>query len=94
MSATKHLQKHRISIIIITTAPADGLTVIMVTHDLDTVVELSTQVAVLADKRVVAYAPLAEVVQVPHPFIEQYFHGTRGERALTALGSANAAAVD
>ncbi len=62
-----------------------GLTVIMVTHDLDTVVELSTQVAVLADKRVVICAPLAEVVEVQHPFIREYFHGKRGERALTAL---------
>lgn len=63
-----------------------GLTVIMVTHDLDTVVELSTQVAVLADKRVVICAPLDQVVAYKHPFIEEYFHGKRGERALTALG--------
>lgn len=62
-----------------------GLTVIMVTHDLDTVVELSTQVAVLADKRVVICAPLDQVAAYPHPFIEEYFHGKRGERALTAL---------
>ncbi len=62
-----------------------GLTVIMVTHDLDTVVELSTQVAVLADKRVVICAPLPQVVAFEHPFIEEYFHGKRGERALTAM---------
>ncbi|MEO8249612.1 MAG: ATP-binding cassette domain-containing protein [Burkholderiales bacterium] len=67
-----------------------GLTVIMVTHDLDTVVELSTKVAVLADKRVLVNAPLAEVAAVKHPFIEEYFHGTRGERALTALAQPQA----
>jgi phospholipid/cholesterol/gamma-HCH transport system ATP-binding protein len=57
------------------------LTVIMVTHDLDTLLGLSTHVAVLADKRVIAYGSPEEVAQVPHPFIEQFFQGARGERA-------------
>jgi phospholipid/cholesterol/gamma-HCH transport system ATP-binding protein len=58
-----------------------GLTVIMVTHDLDTLLGLSTHVAVLADKRVIAFGPPEEVTQVPHPFIEQFFQGARAERA-------------
>ena len=67
------------------------LTVIMVTHDLDTVVELSTSVAVLADKRVIVNSPLSEVTKVHHPFIEEYFLGSRGKRALTALADAEPA---
>lgn len=57
------------------------LTVIMVTHDLDTLLGLSTHVAVLADKRVIAYAPPQEVAEMPHPFIEEFFQGVRGQRA-------------
>lgn len=61
------------------------LTVVMVTHDLDTLVALSDRVAVLADHKVLAAAPLAEVVKVDHPFIREYFHGERAQRALQAL---------
>lgn len=57
------------------------LTVIMVTHDLDTLLGLSTHVAVLADKRVIAYGPPQEVAAMPHPFIEEFFRGARGQRA-------------
>jgi phospholipid/cholesterol/gamma-HCH transport system ATP-binding protein len=61
------------------------LSVVMVTHDLDTLVALADRVAVLADQRVIAAAPLFEVVQVNHPFIRTYFLGSRGRRALSAL---------
>ena len=57
------------------------LTVIMVTHDLDTLLGLSTDVAVLADRRVIAFGPPQEVAQMSHPFIEQFFQGARGQRA-------------
>lgn len=60
-------------------------TVLMVTHDLDTLVDISTKVAVLADKKVVAYGTTAEVVAVKHPFIREYFGGGRAQRALSAL---------
>ena len=62
-----------------------GLTVVMVTHDLDTMVALSTRVAVLADRRVLVAAPVEEAVAVDHPFIREYFLGRRGRRALQAL---------
>jgi phospholipid/cholesterol/gamma-HCH transport system ATP-binding protein len=62
-----------------------GLTVVMVTHDLDTLLELSTRVAVLADQRVVVAGPAREVVATPHPFIQKYFLGGRGKRALSIL---------
>jgi phospholipid/cholesterol/gamma-HCH transport system ATP-binding protein len=62
-----------------------GLTVVMVTHDLDTLFELSTRIAVLAEKHVVALGPTREVLKVDHPFIKQFFLGERGQRALEVL---------
>ncbi|KUY48043.1 MULTISPECIES: ABC transporter ATP-binding protein [unclassified Burkholderia] len=62
-----------------------GLTVVMVTHDLDTMVALSTRVAVLADRKVLVAAPVEEAANVDHPFIHEYFLGLRGRRALQAL---------
>jgi phospholipid/cholesterol/gamma-HCH transport system ATP-binding protein len=61
-----------------------GFTVVMVTHDLDTLVSLSDRIAVLADQRVLAYGPLEEVVRMDHPFIRSFFLGDRGLRALSA----------
>jgi phospholipid/cholesterol/gamma-HCH transport system ATP-binding protein len=58
------------------------LTVVMVTHDLDTMLALSTKIAVLADKKVIVYGSAKEVVDFRHPFIEEFFLGERGRRAL------------
>ena len=62
-----------------------GLTVVMVTHDLDTLFELSTRVAVLADQHVVIAAPVPEVLAFDHPFIRHFFLGERGQRAMELL---------
>ncbi|EPB9494530.1 TPA: ATP-binding cassette domain-containing protein [Pseudomonas aeruginosa] len=62
-----------------------GLTVIMVTHDLDTLYALSTRVAVLAERRVIVTDTPAQVVKFRHPFIEHFFLGERGLRALEPL---------
>lgn len=62
-----------------------GLTVVMVTHDLDTLLDLSTRIAVLADRRVIVAGTAQEVIAVDHPFIRHYFLGGRGQRALLAL---------
>lgn len=62
-----------------------GLTVVMVTHDLDTLFELTTRVAVLADHHVIACAPVKEVLAIPHPFIKEFFLGERGQRAMELL---------
>ena len=62
-----------------------GLTVVMVTHDLDTLFALSTRIAVLAEKHVIAIGPTREVIRVEHPFIKHFFLGERGRRALEAL---------
>jgi phospholipid/cholesterol/gamma-HCH transport system ATP-binding protein len=61
------------------------LTVVMVTHDLDTIFELSTRVAVVADKRIIIHAPPAEVVALDHPFVQDFFRGGRGRRAQALL---------
>lgn len=59
-----------------------GLTVVMVTHDLDTLFALSTRVAVLADKKVLVTGAPRDVARYPHPFIEHFFLGERGQRAM------------
>ena len=61
------------------------LTVIMVTHDLDTLFELSTRIAVLADKKVIVAAAPKEVIAFSHPFILEFFLGPRGQRAMELL---------
>ena len=70
-----------------------GLTVIMVTHDLDTLFALSTRVAVLADKKVIVTGPPHEVARFRHPFIEHFFLGERGQRAMAPLQSVEQAVV-
>lgn len=62
-----------------------GLTVVMVTHDLDTLFELSTRVAVLAEQRIIINAPVPEVLAFDHPFIHHFFLGERGQRAMELL---------
>jgi len=59
-----------------------GFTVIMVTHDLDTIRDLATRVAVLADKHVLVDGTIEDAMKMDHPFIKAFFHGQRGERAL------------
>jgi phospholipid/cholesterol/gamma-HCH transport system ATP-binding protein len=59
-----------------------GFTVVMVTHDLDILRDLCTQVAVLANNQLVAFGPLSSVLTCPHPFIEQFFHNRRARRVF------------
>ncbi|HMN19999.1 MAG TPA: ATP-binding cassette domain-containing protein [Ottowia sp.] len=70
-----------------------GLTVVMVTHDLDTLFELSTRVAVLADRHVIVCAPVPEVLAFDHPFIHHFFLGERGRRAMELLKARQRAAT-
>ena len=67
-----------------------NLTVVMVTHDLDTLVALSDRVAVLCDQRLEIVGTLDEVVANPHPFICNFFMGERGRRALEAVHAVKA----
>lgn len=59
-----------------------GLTVVMITHDLDTLVAICDRIAVLVDKRIVV-GTLDELRQSGHPWIREYFSGPRG-RAVAA----------
>lgn len=70
-----------------------GLTVFLITHDLDTLYAICDRVAVLADRRVLAIGPLSEVERVDHPWVQSYFHGPRA-RAARAADSANAPALE
>ena len=60
------------------------LTVFMITHDLDSLYEITDRVAVLADKHVVATAPVRELEKSDHPWIREYFLGPRGRAARGA----------
>ena len=60
------------------------LTVFLITHDLDTLYKITDRVAVIADKRVVADAPVSELEQSDHPWVREYFLGPRGRAARAA----------
>lgn len=59
-----------------------GLTVVLVTHDLDTLAALATQIAVLAEQRIVAYGSMQEIMKIDHPFVQNFFNSERSARAL------------
>ena len=58
-----------------------GLSILIITHDLDTLHTITDRVAVLAEKRVIAIAPIAELQKSDHPWIKGYFNGPRGRAA-------------
>jgi phospholipid/cholesterol/gamma-HCH transport system ATP-binding protein len=57
-----------------------GLTVFMVTHDLDSLHTVCNRVAALAAGRIVAVGPMADILASPHPWVQAYFRGARGVR--------------
>ncbi len=61
-----------------------GLTVFLITHDLDTLHEICDRGAVLADHRVIAVDTVPRLMELDHPWIQEYFNGPRGRAALTA----------
>jgi phospholipid/cholesterol/gamma-HCH transport system ATP-binding protein len=69
-----------------------GLTVFLITHDLDTLHAICDRVAVLADGKVLAAGTIAELLDYDHPWVHEYFGGPRG-RAATATDNAAAAAA-
>ncbi|WP_126444854.1 ABC transporter ATP-binding protein [Sulfuricystis multivorans] len=58
------------------------LTVVFVTHDLDTIAALATRVAVLAEQKIIAYGPIDEIMRLDHPFVHNFFHSARGRHAF------------
>ncbi|MCB1950106.1 ABC transporter ATP-binding protein [Nitrosomonas sp.] len=53
------------------------LTIVMVTHDIDTLVSLSDRIAVLAEKKVIVTGTLEQVRSYSHPFVESFFKSVR-----------------
>jgi phospholipid/cholesterol/gamma-HCH transport system ATP-binding protein len=60
-----------------------GLTVFMVTHDLDSLHAICDRIAVLVDKRV-KVGTMADHLRDDHPWIREYFHGPRARAAQVA----------
>ena len=63
-----------------------GLTVFMVTHDLDSLFAICDRVAVLGHKKVIAAGPISELLLSDDPWLKSYFHGKRGVIRLAAGG--------
>jgi len=59
-----------------------GLTVVLVTHDIDTLASLASKVAILAERRILSYASLEDTMALDHPFVDRFFHGEHGRRAI------------
>ena len=65
-----------------------GLTVFLITHDLDSLYAICDRVAVLADKHVIAVGTIDELIALDHPWIEEYFKGPRGRAAIATQTAA------
>lgn len=60
-----------------------GLTVFMVTHDLDSLRDAADRIAVLVGGKIKT-GTIAELMRDPDPWIQEYFSGVRGRAALSA----------
>jgi phospholipid/cholesterol/gamma-HCH transport system ATP-binding protein len=67
-----------------------ALTVVMITHDLDSIFRTCNRVGVIVDRRMVV-DDLAHIVDYPHPWIQSYFHGERARRFNPPPGAAHGA---
>lgn len=65
-----------------------GLTVFIITHDLDTLYAICDRVAVLAEKKVIAVGTIPELLALDHEWIQEYFRGPRGRAAEMAVAKA------
>lgn len=61
---------------------AMNLSVFLVTHDLDTLHACCDRIAVLAEKHVLATGTMAEMLEIDHPWVHEYFHGPRARAAM------------
>ena len=62
-----------------------GLTVFLITHDLDTLYSICDRVAVLAEGKVIAVGTIPELLALDHEWIQEYFRGPRGRAAEEAV---------
>lgn len=63
-----------------------GLTIVLVTHDLDTLWHVPDSVAYIADKKVIAKENIKELVRISHPSVNAYFAGLRAKAREKAFG--------
>lgn len=63
-----------------------GLTVFMVTHDLESLYTVCDRVAALADGRIVAVGSMTTMLECKHPWVETYFQGKRGGMLTGRIG--------
>lgn len=70
--------------LIVSLQQALGLTVFLVTHDLDTLHATCNRIAVLAEKKVLVTGTMAELRRFDHPWVHAYFHGPRAHAAEKA----------
>lgn len=71
-----------------------GLTVFLITHDLDTLYAICDRVAVIADHKVIAVGTIEELLKTDHPWIKEYFGGPRGRAARRGHDRTKAASVN
>ncbi|MFP7569977.1 ABC transporter ATP-binding protein [Marivita sp. S2033] len=60
-----------------------GLTVFLVTHDLDTLHATCDRIAVLAERKVLVTGTMKDMLAVDHPWVHEYFHGPRARAAIS-----------
>lgn len=77
---------HAFDTLILKLREAMNLTVLMVTHDLDSLYAICDRVAVLVDKRIAVYDSLDVVAQYDHPWVREYFGGPRSRAAMATPG--------
>jgi phospholipid/cholesterol/gamma-HCH transport system ATP-binding protein len=62
-----------------------ALTVVMITHDLDTIFRVCNRIGVIVDGRMIS-GTLGEITGNDHPWIREYFHGERSRAARGGAG--------
>jgi len=66
-----------------------GLTVFLITHDLDTLYAICDRVAVLADRKVIGVGTIPELLETDHKWIQEYFNGPRSRAAAQSYEGAD-----
>lgn len=68
--------------LVMTLQRALGLTVFMVTHDLDSLKTACNRIAVLGDKKVLLVGTMNDMLASQHPWLQEYFHGKRARTVI------------
>ena len=85
---------HAFDQLILSLREAMDLTVLMITHDLDSLYAICDRVAVLVDKKIGVYDTLDVVAQYDHPWVREYFGGPRARATMATPGQKARAAAE